>query len=113
MFKYSEKRDDLNKNYALFLVHIIALLFTFSTLSHASNIVEPESTFPTISGEIRTTMTTGNETLMEGLAVKALAMRSSQTAIDQLIRGVPIVVQKSSSQAKLSCHTFQEPGDAL
>ena len=47
------------------LVHITSILFTLSTLSHASNVVEPGPTFPMFSGEIRTTMTTDNETLME------------------------------------------------
>ena len=98
---------------ALFLIHIISLLFTFSTLSHASNIVEPEPTFPMISGEIRTTITTGNETLMEvarreGFGYEIVA--NSNRSVDPWgpHSGTEIILH-----AKLSCHTLQEPGHAL
>jgi L,D-transpeptidase ErfK/SrfK len=47
------------------LVHIMSFVFALSTFSHASSVIEPKSKFPKISGEIRTTITTGNETLME------------------------------------------------
>ena len=47
------------------LLHIISFLFALSTLSHASSVIESKSNFPMISGKIRTTITTGNETLME------------------------------------------------
>ena len=45
--------------------HIFLLLFAFSTHCYAMNIVEEQSKIPVVAGEIITTRTIGDETLME------------------------------------------------
>jgi L,D-transpeptidase ErfK/SrfK len=46
-------------------VHFILFFCALATLTHASSLVELSATFPVVSGEKRSTITTGRESLME------------------------------------------------
>ena len=46
-------------------VHFILFFCALATLAHASRVAELSAAFPVVSGETRTTITTGGETLME------------------------------------------------
>lgn len=46
-------------------VHILLFFSVIATLGHASSVVELIPTFPVVTGERRTTLTIGSETLME------------------------------------------------